>query len=288
MGFRNYSLVLFTILIISVSSGPRYASAEVLCANKQSGVVSMRPEGCEPDERVVDLSGVAQAPRLKPSRWRWLGEGEGTYWYVPNANLPAVEWDSSDPQNYSPILDQTVWHIENYEGGYFFGTVVAQIGVHPPQCQYLIGSVTPNGTVYMTFNSLASVPVGSPSLTTGTGKMVLKENIGLLLEQCRMASGTSSKFCSVAQRGVFARECTPNRGVLDKTCPEYSKACLNSFPIVLLNRAYPDFLRTAKSCRKSPIHQAPASHVTAGGTPPPGLVSCNGMYCHSGLTASIG
>jgi hypothetical protein len=203
MGVRNYTLVLFSLLVVSVSSGPRYASAEVLCANKQSGVVRIRPEGCESKERVVDLSGVAQAPRLKPSRWRWLGEGEGTYWYVPNANLPAVEWDSSDPQNYSPILDQTVWHIENYEGGYFFGTVVAQIGLHPPQCQYLIGSVTPNGTVYITFNSLTDPPVGSPSLTTGVGKMVLKGNDWTFNMQ--MSSGSSSNQVT---HWAFMLECT--------------------------------------------------------------------------------
>ena len=228
MGVRNYTLVLFSLLVVSASSGPRYASAEVLCANKQSGIVSVRPEECEPNERVVDLSGVAQAPRIKPPRWRWLGEGDGTYWYVPSANLPAVEWDSSDPQNYSPILDQTVWHIEHYEGGYFFGTVVAQIGVHPPQCQYLIGSVTPNGTVYITFNSLATVPVGSPTLTTGVGKMVLKGNDWTFNMQ--MSSGSSS--FQVAH-WAFMLECTPD------------DECWTDLPGV--QQSLPDFLSNCTS-----------------------------------------
>lgn len=228
MSIRNYSLVLFSILIISASSGPRYASAEVLCANKQSGIVSVRPEVCGQNEKQVDLSGIAQAPRLKPSRWRWLGEGEGTYWYVPNANLPAVEWDSSDPQNYSPILDQTVWHIENYEGGYFFGTVVAQLGLHPPQCQYLIGSVTPNGTVYITFNSLTDPPVGSPSLTTGVGEMVLKGDDWTFNMQ--MSSGTSSNQVT---HWAYMLECTPDED------------CWTDLPGV--QQSLPDFLSNCTS-----------------------------------------
>ena len=91
MSVRNYIPVLFLLLAISAASWPLYSRADVLCANERSGIVKIRPEECEFKEKPVDLSGIAQAPGVKPPRWRWLGEGEGTYWYVPRANLPAVE-----------------------------------------------------------------------------------------------------------------------------------------------------------------------------------------------------
>ncbi len=204
MSTRIFLIIIYLVFVILVSASID-SRADVLCANERSGVVRIRPEECEPDETVVDLSGIAQSPAVKPPRWRWLGEGEGTYWYVPKANLPAVEWDTSDPESYSPVIDQTVWHIDHYANGYFSGTVVAQIGVHPPQCQYLIGSVTPNGTVYITFNSLAAVPVGSPALTTGVGTMVLKGNDWTFNMQ--MASGQAS---SQITHWAYMLECTPD------------------------------------------------------------------------------
>ncbi len=41
------------------------------------------------------------------SRWSWLGEGGGTYWYVPVENLRAFRWDTATPQNATAIDDQT-------------------------------------------------------------------------------------------------------------------------------------------------------------------------------------
>ncbi len=227
MSIRKYVPALISILIISATVGSVNSGADVLCANKRSGIVRMRPDECGPKETEVDLSGIAQAPGIEPSRWSWLGEGEGTYWYVPTANLPAVEWDTSDPQSYSPVSDQTVWHIDHYADGYFFGTVVAQIGVHPPICQYMIGSVTPNGMVYISFNSLSSVPVGSPSLTTGVGEMVLKGNDWTFNMQ--MASGSSSNQVT---HWAFMLECTPdeecwsNLPGVQKGIPEFLSNCL--------------------------------------------------------------
>jgi hypothetical protein len=223
MSVRNFVLVLFSLILFAAASAPRYSNAAVLCSNNKSGIVKLRPQECKPNEGVVDLSGIAQAPAVKPPRWRWLGEGEGTYWYVPNANLPAVEWETSDPVNYSPILDQTVWHIDHYEDGYISGTVVAQIGVHPPHCQYLIGSITPSGAVYITFNSLTDPPVGSPSLTTGVGKMVLKGNEWTFNMQ--MASGSSSNQVT---HWAFMLECTPD------------EKCWTDLPGV--HESLPDFL----------------------------------------------
>src|SRR5262245_4433048 len=94
----------------------------------------------------------ATADGAQHHRWSWLGENGGTYWYVPAENLLAFRWDTSAPRAAIPVNDQTVWHIERYDGGYIFGPIVVNLARLPRLCQYLIGSVTPDGRVYISFN----------------------------------------------------------------------------------------------------------------------------------------
>ncbi|HML93903.1 MAG TPA: hypothetical protein PKC29_00560 [Thermodesulfobacteriota bacterium] len=182
-----------------------YSRAEVICANKRTGDLKLRPDKCMRNENEVDLGDIEQFPGLTPARWSWLGEDGGTYWYVPPVNLPAVMWNTSDPANYSPVSDQTVWHIESYADGYFFGTVVAQFGITPPACQYLIGSVTPDGNVFISFNPLQASSEDTVTLTTGTGKMAFKDGEWTFLMQ--MASGSSSAQIT---HWAYMLECTPD------------------------------------------------------------------------------
>lgn len=205
MRARRFILVLIALLTAMTVLGADYSKAEVICANKRTGDLKIRPDKCLRNENEVDLGNIQQFPGLTPARWSWLGEGEGTYWYVPPINLPAVQWNSTDPTNYFPVSDQTVWHVESYADGYFFGTVVAQFGTGSPTCQYLIGSVTPDGGVYIAFNPLTSPPIGSPSLTTGTGKMAFKEGEWTFLMQ--MASGASTTQIA---HWAYMLECTPD------------------------------------------------------------------------------
>lgn len=179
-------------------------AAQVICSHKKTGVLKLRPEQCKENEIQVDLSNIAESPGLSPARWSWLGEDRGTYWYVPPINLPAVIWNPSDPMNYSSVSDQTVWHIESYADGYFFGTVVAQLGATPPACQYLIGSVTPEGGVYIAFNQLASSSDGSVVITAGSGKMAFKDGEWTFLMQ--MSTGSSIQVAHWA----YMLECTPD------------------------------------------------------------------------------
>lgn len=126
-------------------------------------------------------------PSPSPSqRWAWLGADGGTYWYVPEDGLPAYRWRTSDPAGASEVSDQTVWHIERVENGYVFGPVVAQLDDQAPQCQYLVGSITPDGQVYLTFNTTGGS--GSPTLTTGIGK-VIEAQTGPVF-QMQMATGS--------------------------------------------------------------------------------------------------
>jgi hypothetical protein len=124
------------------------------------------------------------------ARWSWLGADGGTYWYVPEAYLPAVEWDPDAPSASTFVSDQTVWHIERYDRGYFFGPAVVKIEGRPRFCQYLIGSVTPEGQVHIAFNAVRAIPIGSPSITTGTGHMA--QQSGQWTFGMQMASGSSS------------------------------------------------------------------------------------------------
>ena len=205
MRARRFILVLIALLTAMTVLGADYSKAEVICANKRTGDLKLRPDKCLRNENEVDLGNIQQFPGLTPARWSWLGEGEGTYWYVPPINLPAVQWETSDPKNYSPISDQTVWHIESYADGYFFGTVVAQFSIAPPVCQYLIGSVTPDGNVYISFNPLQASSDDTISLTTGTGKMAFKDGEWTFLMQ--MASGSSSAQIT---HWAYMLECTPD------------------------------------------------------------------------------
>lgn len=71
------------------------------------------------------------------SRWAWVGAEGGTYWYVPTAYLPAYRWNTGDPAAATQVSDQTVWHIERFENGYFFGPAVAQLDGGSAMCQYM-------------------------------------------------------------------------------------------------------------------------------------------------------
>jgi hypothetical protein len=108
-------------------------------------------------------------------RWQWLAD---TYWYVPKQYLLAL---ASSPalQAPIPVLDQTVYYIKNYAGGYFWGTTAVSYrrpgssASDEVSCLQLVGSVTPQGTVHLTFTLLPtgttdSSPSSQPTVGLGT------------------------------------------------------------------------------------------------------------------------
>ena len=111
-------------------------------------------------------AGTAVAPTVK--RWSWLAN---TYWYVPVANLPAVLYNSSTG-TLIPVSGQTVFHITGYRNGYFWGDTATQLGSSPPSSSSMLGSVTPEGQVLLTFTQTSDS--SSPSITEGFGKMQRK------------------------------------------------------------------------------------------------------------------
>ncbi|ODT98994.1 MAG: hypothetical protein ABS79_05040 [Planctomycetes bacterium SCN 63-9] len=101
-------------------------------------------------------------------RWSWL---VNTYWYVPTKNLSATLFNSSTG-TLAPVSDQTVYHITGYRNGYFWGKTVTQIGSGSATSSSLVGSITPEGSILLTFTSTGGS--SSPAVTEGFGKMVRK------------------------------------------------------------------------------------------------------------------
>jgi hypothetical protein len=123
--------------------------------------------------------------------WSWL---RGTNWYVPAASLPAI---LSGPGSAAPqtVLDQTVFHVEDYQGGYLWGTAVVQVApvpggraIAPPLCLTFTGSVNPEGAVLLSFTFVVpgSAPAGVVK-TQGIGVMRWKD--GEWMMEMQMSTG---------------------------------------------------------------------------------------------------
>jgi hypothetical protein len=102
------------------------------------------------------------------NRWSWLAN---TYWYVPTPNLPAVLYNSKTGA-VTRVRDQTVFHIVSYENGYLWGTAVTQLNSSTPTKSSMLGSITPQGKVLLTFT--LTTHNSSPSITEGFGTMQRK------------------------------------------------------------------------------------------------------------------
>jgi len=109
-----------------------------------------------------------------PSDWIWLAD---TYWYVPVESLPALRLDTSE-NTLSWVVDQTVWQVTGYRAGYFWGTcatLLRDAGEEVPErgpgskpmSFSMLGSITPEGRVHLTFLSTLS-----GSATIGIGRAV--------------------------------------------------------------------------------------------------------------------
>ena len=90
---------------------------------------------------------------------------------MPASNLSAVLYDSVTG-TVSSVSDQTVYHITEYRGGYFWGDSVTQLDSNSPSSSFMVGSVTPEGKVLLTFTQMSTN--SSPSITNGYGVMQRK------------------------------------------------------------------------------------------------------------------
>lgn len=117
---------------------------------------------------------MAEPPETIRSDWRWLAD---SFWYVSAPNLPALRLDPSQ-NTLAWLVDQTVWHITGYREGYFWGvsvTLLLDAGEEVPQqgpgsqptSFSMLGSITPEGRIHLTF-----VSSRSGSVTIGIGRAI--------------------------------------------------------------------------------------------------------------------
>ncbi len=132
----------------------------------------------------ADRNAHGFARKLTAARWQWL---EDTYWYVPDSNLLAYVYDVEANQM-SRITDQTVYNITDYDSGYFWGKTAVKLESFPDtMCLSLVGSITPEGQVFLTFTSIDPVPGAAP--TQGIGQMRFKLKFGGWTMENQMSSG---------------------------------------------------------------------------------------------------
>ncbi|MBV8802435.1 MAG: hypothetical protein JO131_05655 [Gammaproteobacteria bacterium] len=86
-------------------------------------------------------------------------------WVVPPQTLLSYLYNNA---TVTPASDQTVWVTANYNQGYFSGQSYTAINNSILSQKYLIGSVTTEGKVYITFYSGTST---STDLVTGIGTL---------------------------------------------------------------------------------------------------------------------
>ena len=130
------------------------------------------PSSLKPSVHVANNHGN-QPQSVTPRRWQWLVD---TYWYVPNRGLPAIIFTPSTGEIVK-IPDQTVYHISGYKNGYFWGETVAQYGGSAPSSAALIGSVTPEGKLLLSFNTGASTTQGFGSMTRKNGQWTMENQM---------------------------------------------------------------------------------------------------------------
>ena len=126
---------------------------------------------------------LAQTPPPTRLDWAWLAD---TTWIVPPADLPAMQLDPRDDTT-TWVVDQTVWQIQGYLTGYLWGSGVVLLREPDPEhpgpaapdtkvCLSILGTVTPEGDVHLTF--LPSAARRASQATTGTGRVAPYEGPG--------------------------------------------------------------------------------------------------------------
>lgn len=157
--------------------------------------------------------------------WRWLN---GTTWYVPKSGLPAYVYAPQFNQ-LLPVEDQTVYTITGYRNGYFWGRTAAKLGSNAIACKSLVGSVTPEGKIYLTFTDY---PYDETATTTiGIGTMVRK--LGQWTMANQMSTGSSSAqvghwaYMVLTRPGLASWSSLPG---VNMSVPDFMSPCMAAAP----------------------------------------------------------
>jgi hypothetical protein len=115
---------------------------------------------------------------------------ENTIWIVPPSTLLAYQFDAG---TYTQAEDQTVWIINSYDGGYFFGDAYVGInGTSTLSHSKMLGSITNSGDIYITFYPTSGSPFSQ--LVNGIGTFRKEQGSYRFIMQ--MNSGSSTEGIS--------------------------------------------------------------------------------------------
>lgn len=113
-------------------------------------------------EGVIESDEIAKSIKSSDKFKRHI---ENTIWIVPPTTLLAYQYIDGISV---PVTDQTVWVINRFDQGYFFGDAYTSLNAEPSSHTTFVGSVTPFGAVYMTFFPITDNPP-STDVVTGIG-----------------------------------------------------------------------------------------------------------------------
>lgn len=159
------------------------------------------------------------APRVAYDKWAWF---VGTYWIVPENGIYSISHPLGTDE-FVVTRGQTVFHITDYFNGYFTGAVVVKLtSALVPNCQYVLGQVTPEGRVYMTMYAVD----GGAITNTPLGTMVKKLGKWTMVNQMTgpAGNGTVSHWAYMVQskEGDRTYERLP---FAEQSIPEFMAGC---------------------------------------------------------------
>lgn len=99
------------------------------------------------------LFSIDHTKDLKKGEDKYKRHLENTVWIVPPSTLMAYEYLNG---NQVPVSDQTVWVINQFNQGYFFGDSYTALNGTASSHRKIVGSVTPGGNVYIAFYPLSN------------------------------------------------------------------------------------------------------------------------------------
>lgn len=192
------------------------------CSNSAGSDSSVSPSPTSSGIPSFNLDSVKQTPAKSVyNKWAWF---PNTYWIVPEEGIFSVAHNPKNPSQFRVVRGQTVFHITDYFNGYFTGSVVVKLtGAQAPACQYVLGQVTPQGSVYMTmFDSTDGTVVNEP-----TGNMVQEHGAWTMVNTMTgpvQNGGTLSHWAYMVQSkpGEASYNALPFSG---QPIPEFMSSC---------------------------------------------------------------
>lgn len=157
----SYKLLIPIVLLNSVSAVYAIESSNISHRTLSSTTV-------KPIENFQSANDIQNKTLNSADKYQYCFKN--STWIVPPQTLLAYLYDNA---NAIPVSDQTVWVISSYNQGYFTGQSYTAIDNSLLSQKYLIGSVTSEGKVLITFYSGTS---SSTSLVSGIGDLSVKSS----------------------------------------------------------------------------------------------------------------